>query len=316
MSETVIETGAGETKKVRQSPKRMWTRAMILIRRVHLYAGLYLLPWVILYGVTGAMFNHQGLFPEVSFRPVDSKVVESTKMAGFPSPDEFAQVVASAIEIADGTAKVTQISRATFTGSVMFEVNEGETRHVVHLDPSGKETYVATHEANPEAPKKLLTNVKNLTLENDPHEAAKGAVGEVLKAAGINATGSPKPLGWTKLNFLAEVDGEPVRVTYVMKDGHVDVIKYQGQDGFTPRHFFMRLHTTHGQSPTWTGRMMWSVIVDVMAIAMVVWGISGVMMWWQIKRTRLIGGIVIGLSVATALFLYLRVQDFYATTML
>lgn len=84
----------------------------------------------------------------------------------------------------------------------------------------------------------------------------------------------------------------------------------------TPRQFFLRLHTSHGQPPHWNGRMYWSLILDAMAIAMVTWGISGLVMWWQIKRTRLIGSVVILASLITASGLYVAMMDFYATTKL
>jgi hypothetical protein len=53
-----------------------------------------------------------------------------------------------------------------------------------------------------------------------------------------------------------------------------------------------------------------------MAIAMVTWGVTGLVMWWQLKRTRLIGALVIVTSVATALWLYTSVSHFYARTMM
>ena len=53
-----------------------------------------------------------------------------------------------------------------------------------------------------------------------------------------------------------------------------------------------------------------------MAIAMVTWGVTGLVMWWQLKRTRLIGAAVIAASLATAIWLYFGMFAFYATTQL
>ncbi|MCA9912754.1 MAG: hypothetical protein KC496_05380, partial [Anaerolineae bacterium] len=64
------------------------------------------------------------------------------------------------------------------------------------------------------------------------------------------------------------------------------------------------------------GRMFWSLIVDGMAFAMVTWGITGVIMWWQIKRTRMVGAVVILLSLSTAGWLFFQLTLFYATTVL
>src|SRR5438034_4510773 len=47
-------------------------RILQVIRRLHLYAGLFMIPWVALYAFTGLLFNH-GLWlpehPSISFGP-------------------------------------------------------------------------------------------------------------------------------------------------------------------------------------------------------------------------------------------------------
>src|SRR5262245_21617562 len=45
--------------------RRPWHRpAMHWVRRLHLFSGLIMLPWVLLYGVTAFLFNHPGAFPD------------------------------------------------------------------------------------------------------------------------------------------------------------------------------------------------------------------------------------------------------------
>ena len=41
---------------------------MRLVRRVHLYSGLFLVPLVLLYGVTAFLFNHPAAFSELEVR--------------------------------------------------------------------------------------------------------------------------------------------------------------------------------------------------------------------------------------------------------
>ena len=123
-------------------------------------------------------------------------------------------------------------------------------------------------------------------------------------------------MGWCKLNLLVTVDGQPARVTYVLRDGHVDVTRFTGEPGMSLRGFFLRLHTSHGRPPHWNGRMFWSMFVDAMAIAMVIWGLTGLVMWWQIKRTRIIGAAVIAVSMMCAAGMYMGMIHFYATTKL
>ncbi|MFN3192742.1 MAG: PepSY domain-containing protein [Aureliella sp.] len=313
---------SGQEQNTGSSGKRTrksWiTKFTIFLRRVHLYAGLFLLPWVFLYGITGAMYNHEGLFPESEMISVPAEKLTEQPLMEFPSPEELAgQVVAQLQDAApDHDIQLAANHGAEYNNDLIYQVEQEGRLHAIHVNPMSKDAYVAIHPENQEREEKLLTDVKNLRLSQNPYQKVKDTVPAVLEAAGIEKEGAIQPRGWCKLNFIADVDGEPARVTYVLRDGHVDTIRYQGQDGMSPRSFFLRLHTTHGQPPHWNGRMYWSVILDIMAIAMVTWGLTGLVMWWQLKRTRLIGAIVMLASIGCAAWMYLSMLNFYATTKL
>lgn len=316
---TELSTDDAHSREVTTSGrKRVWTRCIILIRRIHLYTGLFLLPWGFLYGITGAMYNHQWLLPEAEFRPVERSIVSQSAMSKFPSAEELATQVVQSIQAQEPNADITLApdSSAEFTNPLMFEMWHNGRRHVVQIDPVDLSAELVTHPERTEQLEPLLADIRNLSLSPDPHEYARTAAKTIFNESGMQTRARPQPVGWTKLNFLAHLDGEPVRVTYVLKDGHVDITRFTGEDGMSPRHFFLRLHTTHGQSPHWNGRSLWSLVVDVMALAMVCWGLSGFLMWWQIKRTRILGTIIVLTSVATAAWLYWTMIDFYATTKL
>ncbi|QDT01863.1 hypothetical protein K227x_02320 [Rubripirellula lacrimiformis] len=299
-------------------PRKARGRILMLLRRIHLYIGLFLLPWVFLYGITGAMLNHNGLLPEMGIAPVPADQLTDTAWANLPSQTEMAQQVVDAIQQASPDAKIELDTSHTpqYSNELVLQFNGSGAKHAVHFDPGDKSAWVATHYKTSEPLEPLLRDVKNIDITPDPFQLAQQSASAVLERAGITASGKPEPLGWTKLNFLASVDGEPVRVTYVLRDGHVDITRFTGDDGYSPRAFFVRLHTSHGQPPHWNGRRFWSLFIDAMAIAMVTWGVTGLLMWWQIKRTRRVGGIVILLSATTAAVMYYSMMHFYATNQL
>jgi hypothetical protein len=72
---------------------------------------------------------------------------------------------------------------------------------------------------------------------------------------------------------------------------------------FSWRRFLLRLHTAHTYPNEYNPRWFWAIIVDVMAFVMVFWGISGIVMWWQIKSTRLAGSIAGAVSLVAAVAL-------------
>ncbi len=306
--------GASSERKTRSIASRL----SILIRRVHLYSGLFLLPWVIMYGVTGAMFNHLGLFPRVAIQPVDPSVVASSAMAAFPGPNELAKQVVESLRTASGNTTIELASKhgAEFTNELMFEMKDADGQHVVYMDTVSKSSWIVTQPKLNLEPPRLLGDIKTIRLTPDPRNTAQEAAEQILKDAGKKPSGHPQQFGWTKLNFLANVDGKPARVTYVLNDGHVDVNQFTGNHDMPLRQFLLRMHTSHGQPPHWNARMVWSIAVDTMAIAMVGWGLSGLFMWWQLKRTRMIGSVVIAFSLLTATAMWFGLHSFYATTRL
>ena len=60
-----------------------------------------------------------------------------------------------------------------------------------------------------------------------------------------------------------------------------------------------RLHQLHHYPDNLGARWLWTLAADATGLMLVFWGISGVIMWWQIKPTRLVG--VSGLSLAAVI---------------
>jgi hypothetical protein len=69
----------------------------------------------------------------------------------------------------------------------------------------------------------------------------------------------------------------------------------------TWRRFLTRMHTTHGYPLDHNARWVWAIVVDVMSGVLVFWGISGLVMWWQIKRTRPWGSVALVVSIGFAI---------------
>lgn len=308
---------AAQTTNHKSSGRKWITKTLILARRVHLYAGLFLLPWVFLYGITGAMFNHQELFGDVTAYDVPPRPIEES-MQDFPEEESLARAVVAAMreKAPDSKIELAERHEAAFNNQLIFKVQHEGKQHNVFIDPVQKNARIRVMPENPEKAEVLLPDLKNVKLPENPYQLARESAGVAMRAAGFETNATANPLGWCKLNFLAEVDGKPAQVTYVLRDGHVDTVAYSGEDGMSPRSFFMQLHVSHGQPPYWNARMWWSLILDTMAIAMVTWGVTGLVMWWQLKRTRRIGAVVLLVSVATAAWLYFGMMHFYATTRL
>ena len=94
-----------------------------------------------------------------------------------------------------------------------------------------------------------------------------------------------------------EGDGKTWRVQYDLATGSVSG-RPEGYPGepLSSRRFLTRLHLVHGYPGRPGVRRGWAVAVDLMFASMVGWGITGLLMWWQMKNVRRVGLVVLALS--------------------
>ena len=72
----------------------------------------------------------------------------------------------------------------------------------------------------------------------------------------------------------------------------------------------MRLHTAHGYAGG-AARVIWAIVVDAMAAAMVLWALSGIFMWWQKRSARRSGGIVLAGTVLGSIVLVVAMAEVF-----
>jgi uncharacterized iron-regulated membrane protein len=102
------------------------------------------------------------------------------------------------------------------------------------------------------------------------------------------------------LVFPIEAEGQTWTATYNATTGGVSGALPDPPAGPSWRQFVLRLHTAHGYPGETNARWGWAVIVDVMAAVLVFWGLSGLVMWWQVKSTRVAGAVTLVLSAIAA----------------
>ena len=89
------EDVAPSPTRARRRPRGRWlAKLMKLVRRVHMYTGLLMFPWVLLFGLSGMLFNHPNFGesgsgerldtagPEHERRVDQAAVVEGVPVAG------------------------------------------------------------------------------------------------------------------------------------------------------------------------------------------------------------------------------------------
>lgn len=79
------------------SDRARWNRTMRWVRTVHLCLGLLLAPWLILYGLTGFLFNHPLVATDASRTVLSPAEFEGTMLADLPGAAAAAREVVAAL---------------------------------------------------------------------------------------------------------------------------------------------------------------------------------------------------------------------------
>ncbi|MAD35002.1 MAG: hypothetical protein CMJ88_14780 [Planctomycetes bacterium] len=271
--------------QVGQSTKRK-AAAVKLMRRVHLYSGLALLPWVLVYGISGFLFNHGGSASTAQRLPVEAQQLAMLA----PDEDALGERLMSAMDEAP-SAKA-----ATLSGSWSFEfTSPDEKRYRLSVPIDGSDASYSERTVRSSS----SSNIPSDTFAAE-REAAEAAAAALLERSGV-AHASLRMTGGPSLR----VRGEERRWFTTLTRDRVSESQISP---FDFSRLMRRLHVTHGYSRPDTSRVVWAVFVDIMAFAMVMWSITGVVMWWQMKRLRAIGGVVIAAAFGGGVLLILGLQ--------
>jgi hypothetical protein len=346
-----------------------FNKAMRLVRRAHLYAGLFMTPWVFLYGVTAMLFNHPEAFPDQEIRPVVPADLAGTPLADFPPAESLAgRVVAALNEDAEGPDyRLVRPEEAAYNRDYTAQLASADRQHTVRIDLASRSGSVRSAPARKEpareapapfaGPGKLrldpplagvgeslprvldrlglpaagLTTPASPGLEPrpEPRGGMRPSAGPGGEAEGTRGPGGRRPSGAEpesrrrqeapsgpgtaesrgqavpagrggapELTFLMEGEGTTWRVGYNLQTGALTGRREAQRAGepLSWRRFLLRLHTAHGYPGREDARWVWALAVDAMSLSMVGWGITGLLMWWQMKNVRRTGLVLLALS--------------------
>lgn len=287
-----------------------------LLRRTHLYLGLLMLPWAVLYAVTAFLFNHPAVAPDQPTVQFGRAAVAGTPLENVPTPREQAeQVVAKLNELHKPTTPYTLgAGEAKYSREFAFATAKADGRTVsVLIDPR---TGTGTVRSSPDRPKAEPAPFAHTPPPGSPPptwadpirlspslpERVKAAVPVILDRTGFPAE-NVVVTSVPDLVFPIDADGRTWTATYNATTGSVTGTPAEPPAAPTWRQYLLRLHTAHGYPAEADARWGWAAVVDVTAVVMLFWGLSGLVMWWQVKATRVAGAVVLAVSAVGAIAL-------------
>tara|TARA_Y100000589_G_scaffold160764_4_gene152859 strand:+ start:434 stop:1249 length:816 start_codon:yes stop_codon:yes gene_type:complete len=261
-----------------------------------MYFGLVLVPFVLLYGVTAFLFNHPSWFGTSTTMDNDPKLLESIP---FPSAQTIATNVVSELNSeSDVEISLVDDNVPSFTGDIFIDIREEEERKRYRINPN---TMTSTLQITPlSTPDEIETPFPDKVEPSE--EESLDLMLETVKEDAQTEKGSIRFM--PDVEFTVEAEGKQWLLTYDLRSGELEKhLAGEPTREFNMRSFLLRLHKAHGYPSQAGARTSWAIIVDIMAGLMIFWGLSGIIMWWQMKPTRGMGfiSVVAGLILSLAL---------------
>ena len=308
--------------------------AMLLVRRSHMYLGLLLCPWALLYGITAYLFNHPSHFSDSNLRTFSSELLKQSGFDGLSSPDELAGQVISGLNerFPDAQLSLNPQQPIRFDGDFFFASARTDTKLVQllifrngsggtvveQIEQKKADISVAPFAISGKKNSLPATSSETQTVSDDLSRPLKLDLGvdrivekslpEIAKRLGYaDMAKTFKLTSVPALEFVAESPDKDWRVRYDSLNGTVaaspmDASQPSKQFGW--RKYLLRMHTAHGYPGEFGPRLYWAIIVDAMSAVMIFWGLSGMLMWWQLKRLRVWGAVTIVTSLVLACWLF------------
>lgn len=314
-------------KRSKKKRSKLYGSFMRLTRRVHLYCGLFMLPFVLMYGISAAYFNHPTWISSSTTREFDASALAGANLQSAPQPELLAKEILAAInaqELDEQTVPRAELELAAdpnprYSGSISYTYRHDDEQFTISIDPASqagriRRSEIRTANSELKQPHAFAQLPARADLAKLGEQTRTAAVA-VLKKAGVE-TGSLEPSLLTpgrrsgaRFLFDAQSAGESYRVSYDLTTGRGTAMPLGEAPEFEPERFLMRLHVSHGYPDEINIRWWWAFIVDAMFINMVMWGLSGVLMWWQLKKTRKLGMLFLIASAIVTCWLFIGMHN-------
>jgi hypothetical protein len=308
MSDVEIDRPAAvaDARGPRPRGRARYNRAMKFVRRAHLFAGLFMTPWVFLYGITALLFNHPDAFPDAKVIRFGRSTLAGTPLAEAPLPAALAARVVAAINTANAKTsnptayRLAHPVQAGYASDFFASAHGDGQEHFVRIDLARGKGTVSSQLELAENPVPFVTE-GGVKLEPPPMEPLTRAVPGLLGRLGIPGAKAVDRSLPPDLSFLMDGDGRTWRVTYSLQNGQVSGRPETEARPISTRSYLLRLHVAHEYPSELGVRWFWAAAVDAMFLSMVGWGLTGLLMWWQMRSVRKVGIAVLVASVATAM---------------
>jgi hypothetical protein len=289
-----------------RSPKR-YPLVMKFVRRVHMYLGLLLFPWLLVFGVSGMLFNHPNVGEDVQVRDLSREQLHSLTGLEPTEAGTIAQGVISQLNAqGDGTGESYQLDpgfESRYSGFTVLTAPGEGVNHILIVDLEDGSAKLSTRSTASSAPRETAPFAgASVPLPDHSLSTVEIQVAQLLPKLDVQAKTPLRanPRSAPEVRFrMADSKQRLWNVTYNLGSGRVDGRLAEASPGLGFNELLTRLHKTHHYPLSVGATWFWALFADLTAGMLMVWAVTGLFMWWQMKPTRVIG--VVAVSIALGL---------------
>lgn len=287
------------------APSKRITRVKTVVRRIHMYCGLLLLPWLLFFGLSGLLFNHPNIGENTQGQRIQN---DASRQIAAWDPDESAQRVLAQINEQESGWTIAPGYSAKWDGYAIYTAKIADGQDTVIWDVSKGRGIWARRMARDEPAGSHFPR-RNLELEGLRALELSDDLNQLLRAQGREEQSVLRahPRIAPRLRMVVQdPQGQVWNLEYSSAQGELSGRRRSDWPAIGMSQLFAKLHTTHHFTMSIGARWFWALFEDLLGLAMIFWSLSGIVMWWQLKKTRRWG--VISLVVAILLALGVMVS--------
>jgi hypothetical protein len=277
-------------------------RALRAVRKIHMYVGLVLFPWVVFFGLTGMLFNHPGVGEQTSGRPLPKAELEAAGIHAV-APAAVAESIAAALRAQGKSFRLDPSYDSGFHGTTGVASSAPGVKLLTIVDLERGRGVVLTRpdHATADAP-----FAGELPLEQVQLETLPATVTGLLAGKGITSSEPYLAMAQVLRFRLLDDAGRPWNATYDLGSGRLDGRPTDSPPPLSLHDLLGAMHKTHHFPARVGPTLFWVLFADLTALALVIWALTGIVMWVQIKKSRALGvvAVSVGVLLATVIMLW------------
>ncbi|HKQ68143.1 MAG TPA: hypothetical protein VJT73_02325, partial [Polyangiaceae bacterium] len=266
-------------------------RALRVVRRVHLYLGLLLSPFLLLFGVTGLSFNHPKIGRGLTEERIGAAEVE--RVTGFRpwNADDVARRVVEALSWGEVKYTMPEGMGSVFAGWPLFVAQAGGGKEAMLVNLETGEIGL-TYLPDPELPQAAPFARAELRIEGYDMGDLAARLDKLRAVRGVEARDAfrPHPQVHPEVRFVVQdQSGQRWNAIYDLGSGALSGRRADLRRAGPLVELLESIHTQHHYPLRVGATFWWALLADCTALSLIVWSFSGLVMWWQMNRLRRIG---------------------------